>query len=129
MHRRWPGSAALVPIEAAATLRRIFRGGDMNPAHFLRATVCGALLTAGIVSSATAEGTFDIPAGAPFNQAKLEKVTEFFKKEVGTGKIAGANVLIRQRGKEVYHETFGVQDVVSRRPTPARTSSAWLPLP
>ncbi len=93
----------------------------MNPAHFLRATVCGALLTAGIVSSATAEGTFDIPAGAHFNQAKLEKVTEFFKNEVATGKIAGANVLIRQRGKEVYHETFGVQDVVSKTPITDKT--------
>src|SRR5258706_4964256 len=88
----------------------------MNPAHSLGATVCGALLAAGIASSAGAEGTFDIPAGAHFNQAKLEKVTEFFKNEVATGKIAGANVLIRQRGKDVYHETFGVQDVVSKTP-------------
>jgi len=68
-----------------------------------------------------AEGTFDIPAGAHFNQAKLEKVTEFFKNEVATGKIAGANVLIRQRGKDVYHETFGVQDVVSKTPITDKT--------
>ncbi len=56
--------------------------------------------------------TFDIPAGAHFNQDKLAKITEFFKNEVATGKIAGANVLIQQHGKPVYHETFGVQDVV-----------------
>src|SRR5258708_40036712 len=93
----------------------------MNPAHSLGATVCGALLAAGIASSAGAEGTFDIPAGAHFNQAKLEKVTEFFKNEVATGKIAGANVLIRQRGKEIYHETFGVQDVVSKTPITDQT--------
>src|SRR5258705_4346422 len=93
----------------------------MNPAHFLRATVCGALLAAGIASSASAEGTFDIPAGAHFNQAKVEKVTESFKNEVATGKIAGANVLIRQRGKDVYHETFGVQDVVSKTPITDKT--------
>jgi len=93
----------------------------MNPAHSLGATVCGALLAAGIASSAGAEGTFDIPAGAHFNQAKLEKVTEFFKNEVATGKIAGANVLIRQRGKEIYHETFGVQDVVSKTPITDKT--------
>src|SRR5258705_125619 len=93
----------------------------MNPAHFLRATVCGAMIAAGMASSASAEGTFDIPAGAHFNQAKLEKVTEFFKNEVATGKIAGANVLIRQRGKEIYHETFGVQDVVSKTPITDQT--------
>src|SRR5258705_10736479 len=120
--RRWPRLAALVPIEPADTLGDEFvRGGDMNPAHFLRAPVCGALLAAGIASSAGAEGTFDIPAGAHFNQAKLEKVTEFFKNEVATGKIAGANVLIRQRGKEIYHETFGVQDVVSKTPITDQT--------
>jgi CubicO group peptidase (beta-lactamase class C family) len=40
---------------------------------------------------------------------------------VATGKIAGANVLIRQHGKEVYHETFGVQDVVSKTPISDKT--------
>ena len=68
-----------------------------------------------------AEGTFDIPAGARFNQDKLAKITEFFKNEVATGKIAGANVLIQQRGKPVYHETFGVQDVVSKTPITDKT--------
>src|SRR5258708_12816935 len=88
----------------------------MNPAHSLGATVCGALLAAGIASSAGAEGTFDIPAGAHFNQAKLEKVTEFFKNEVATGKIAGAKVLIRQPGREIYDENFDVQNVSSKTP-------------
>ena len=61
---------------------------------------------------ARAEGTFDIPAGAHFNQEKLAKVGEFFRNEVATGKIPGAIVLIQQHGKPVYHEFFGVQDVV-----------------
>ena len=68
-----------------------------------------------------AEGTFDIPAGAQFNPEKLAKIGEFFRNEVATGKIAGANVLIRQRGKEVYHETFGVQDLVSKTPISDKT--------
>jgi CubicO group peptidase (beta-lactamase class C family) len=67
------------------------------------------------------EGTFDIPPGAKFNPEKLAKITEFFKNEVATGKISGADILIRQRGKEVYHETFGVQDVESKAPITDKT--------
>src|SRR5258708_5540144 len=91
----------------------------MNSRLLLRALACALMLAA--APPVRAEGTFDIPAGARFNQAKLEKVTEFFKNEVATGKIAGANVLIRQRGKDVYHETFGVQDVVSKTPITDKT--------
>ena len=87
----------------------------MNSRQLLRALGCGALLLA-TAPAARAEGTFDIPPGAHFNPEKLAKVSEFFKNEVATGKIAGANVLIRQHGKPVYHEVFGVQDVVSKTP-------------
>src|SRR3981189_2233586 len=86
----------------------------MNSLKMLCVLACGALNLA--ASPARAEGTFDIPAGARFNPDKLAKITEFFNNEVATGKIAGANVLIQQHGKPVYHETFGVQDVVSRTP-------------
>src|SRR5437762_10139104 len=92
----------------------------MSSLTCLRALGFGALILA-TLSSARAEGTFDIPAGAHFNQDKLAKVTEFFKNEVATGKIAGADVLIRQRGKEGYHRTFGVQDVVSKAPITDKT--------
>jgi CubicO group peptidase (beta-lactamase class C family) len=80
---------------------------------------CGTLLLA--ASPAPAEGTFDIPAGAHFNQDKLAKVSAFFKNEVDTGKIAGALVLIQQHGKPVYHESFGVQDTVSKAPITDKT--------
>src|SRR5882757_3060205 len=86
----------------------------MNSLKLLCVLACAALNLA--ASPARAEGTFDIPAGAHFNPDKLAKITEFFKNEVVTGKIAGANVLIQQHGKPVYHETFGVQDVVSKTP-------------
>ena len=92
----------------------------MNSRQMLRALTCGALMLAA-VPSARAEGTFDMPAGARFNPEKLAKVTEFFRNEVATGKISGANVLIQQRGKPVYHETFGVQDVVSKTPISDKT--------
>ena len=93
----------------------------MNSRHGLRALVCGALLTLAATPPAGAEGTFDIPAGARFNQAKLAKVGEFFRNEVATGKIPGAIVLIQQHGKPVYHEYFGVQDTVSKTPMTDQT--------
>ena len=60
-------------------------------------------------------------AGAHFNPEKLAKISEFFRNEVATGKIAGADVLIQQHGKPVYHEIFGVQDVVSKAPITDKT--------
>src|SRR5437879_12483047 len=92
----------------------------MNSRQFRRALIFGALMLVA-VPEVRAEGTFDIPAGAHFNKDKLAKITEFFKNEVETGKIAGANVLIQQHGKPVYHETFGVQDVVSKTPISVKT--------
>ena len=92
--------------------------------NFVRACVAGALLMlsgSAAFAQFASEGTFDIPAGAKFNPDKLAKITEFFKNEVAAGKISGADVLIRQRGKEVYHETFGVQDVESKAPVTDKT--------
>jgi CubicO group peptidase (beta-lactamase class C family) len=93
----------------------------MISGHLWRALGVGALLAFSAEPSARAEGTFDIPAGAHFNKEKLAKVGEFFKNEVATGKIAGALVLIQQHGQPVYHESFGVQDVVSRAPITDQT--------
>src|SRR5205823_7250098 len=81
----------------------------------------GVLLAIMVAPSVGAEGTFDIPAGAHFNVEKLAKVGQFFKNEVATGKIPGAVVLIQQHGKPVYHESFGVQDVVSKAPITDKT--------
>jgi len=93
----------------------------MNSRHVLRSLLCGALLAIAAAPSVRAEGTFDIPAGAHFNQARLARIGEFFKNEVTTGKIPGAIVLIQQHGKPVYHEFFGVQDVVSEQPMTDQT--------
>src|ERR1700676_2410382 len=122
MRSRWPNSAALVPIDPAATLpQRVIPGGDMISRHGLRPLFCGALLIVAAASSAAAEGTFDIPPGAHFNPQRLEKIGEFFRNEVATGKIPGAILLIQQHGKPVYHESFGVQDVVSKAPITDKT--------
>ena len=95
----------------------------MYSRNFLRAGVAGALLMLSSQAFAqfASEGTYEIPAGAKFNPEKLAKITEFFKNEVATGKISGADVLIRQRGKDIYHETFGVQDVESKAPVTDKT--------
>jgi CubicO group peptidase (beta-lactamase class C family) len=93
----------------------------MNSGVVLRALTCGALLTLAAAPSAIAEGTFDIPAGAHFNPQKLDTIGEFFRNEVTTGKISGAILLIQQHGKPVYHESFGVQDVVSKAPITDQT--------
>ncbi len=93
----------------------------MNAYRLLRSLAFTALLTVAAAPMAGAEGTFDIPAGAHFNPEKLAKVGEFFKNEVTTGKIAGAIVLIQQHNKPVYHESFGVQDVVSKAPITDKT--------
>jgi CubicO group peptidase (beta-lactamase class C family) len=93
----------------------------MNSRQGLRSLFCGAVLTAAVVPPASAAGSFDIPPGAHFNPQKLEKVGEFFRNEVATGKIPGAILLIQQHGKPVYHESFGVQDVVSKAPITDQT--------
>src|SRR3981189_1081085 len=90
--------------------------GTMNSRHLWRALVCSALITFTAAPPAGAEGTFDIPTGAHFNPEKLAKPRAFFGNEVTTGKIAGALLLIQQHGKPVYHESFGVQDVVTQAP-------------
>src|SRR5207248_5313653 len=93
----------------------------MNSAHLLRSLVCGALLAVASASSISAEGSFDIPPAARFNPQKLERVGDSLRDQIANGKIPGAILLIQQHGKPVYHEFFGVQDVVSRQPVTDQT--------
>ncbi len=89
----------------------------MNPACMLRSLVGAALLVgSSSTGPALAEGTFDIPAGAHFNPQKLERIGEFFRNEIATGKIPGAIVLIQQHGRPVYFEKFGVRNVTTKQP-------------
>jgi CubicO group peptidase (beta-lactamase class C family) len=82
----------------------------------MRSVIAGAWLTLAALSPVSAQGTFDMPAGAHFNPQKLARIGEFFRDPIANGKIPGAVLLIEQHGKPVYHELFGVQDVVSKRP-------------
>jgi CubicO group peptidase (beta-lactamase class C family) len=88
----------------------------MNACHLLRPLAFAALLGIAAAPMAVAEDTFDIPAGGHFNPQKLERVGEYIRNEVATGKIPGAILLIQQHGKPVYFENFGVRDVATGAP-------------
>jgi len=88
----------------------------MNSRHAMGSLIAGALLAIAAIPSALAEGGFDLPAGAHFNPQKLQRVGEYFREQIANGKIPGAILLIRQHGKSVYHEFFGVRDVATGLP-------------
>src|SRR3984885_1534889 len=89
----------------------------MNSRHAMRSLISGALLTiAAMPPLAFAEGTFELPAGAHFNQQKLQRVGDYLREQIANGKIPGAILQIRQHDKTVYHEFFGVRDVATKLP-------------
>ena len=93
----------------------------MNRFCGLRSLACGVLLMAALSMPVRAQGTYNIPPGAHFNPDKLARVGDYLRDQVATGKIPGAILLIQQHGKPVYHEFFGVQDVVSKKPMTDQT--------
>jgi CubicO group peptidase (beta-lactamase class C family) len=56
-----------------------------------------------------------------FAPDKLDRVGDYIRNEIATGKIPGAILLIQQHGKPVYFENFGVRDVATRLPMTADT--------
>src|SRR4051794_30243775 len=94
----------------------------MNPWLGMRSVLSATLLMlAAGPQDALAEGSFDIPPGAHFSPARLERLGEYFRNEIATGKIPGAILLIQQHGKPVYLESFGVRDVTTRLPITPQT--------
>ena len=88
----------------------------MNSRHAMRSLISGALLTIAAIPLAFAEGTFELPAGAHFNQQKLQRVGDYLREQIANGKIPGAILQIRQHDKTIYHEFFGVRDVATKLP-------------
>jgi CubicO group peptidase (beta-lactamase class C family) len=82
----------------------------------MRSLISGALQTIVAIQLAFAEGSFDLPAGAHFNLQKLQRIGEYFREQIASGKIPGAILLIRQHDKPVYHEFFGVRDLATKLP-------------
>jgi CubicO group peptidase (beta-lactamase class C family) len=56
------------------------------------------------------------PATRSFSQAGLQRIGDYMREEIATGKIPGAILTIQQHGKPVYFEKFGLRDVVARLP-------------
>src|SRR6266852_57872 len=59
------------------------------------------------------------PVSASFSREKLQRVGDYIRNEIATGKIPGAILLIQQHGKSVYFQNFGVRDVATRLPMTA----------
>src|SRR5712664_4362020 len=82
-----------------------------------------ALLTVAIAvgrpDGACAEPQLSVAAG--LSRAKLERVGDYVRNEIATGKIPGAVILVQQHGHPVYFESFGVRDVASQLPMTADT--------
>jgi CubicO group peptidase (beta-lactamase class C family) len=60
-------------------------------------------------------------AGPSFSPAKLERVGDYLRNEIATGKIPGAILLIQQHGRPVYFESFGLRGIETRQPMTADT--------
>src|SRR5467141_3181783 len=86
-----------------------------------RAAAALALLTVAIAvgrpDGACAEPQLSVAAG--LSRAKLERVGDYVRNEIATGKIPGAVILVQQHGHPVYFESFGVRDVASQLPMTA----------
>ncbi len=86
-------------------------------------TAALALLIVAIIAERPSGGYAEQPSGVPasFSQDRLQRVGDYIRNEIATGKIPGAIMLIQQRGKPVYFENFGVRDVATQLPMTADT--------
>jgi len=79
--------------------------------------LAAALMFAAAAGAATKAYSDPQPAiTSAFSAKGLQRVSDYFKNEVATGKLPGAVVLIQQHGKPVYFESFGFRDVVAHAP-------------
>jgi CubicO group peptidase (beta-lactamase class C family) len=84
---------------------------------------CFAALALAFLVVAACSALAESPSRAPhsFSAAGLDRVGDYIRNEIATGKIPGAIVLIQQHGKPVYFENFGVRDVETKIPMSADT--------
>src|SRR5207244_6887096 len=82
-----------------------------------------ALLIVAIIAGRPSEGYAEQPSPVParFSQERLQRVGDYIRNEIASGKIPGAILLIQQHGKPVYSENFGVRDVATKLPMSADT--------
>jgi CubicO group peptidase (beta-lactamase class C family) len=88
---------------------------------------CVAIALAVLIASGAAEprvrafADSAVHSESGLSQPKLERISDYLRNEIATGKIPGAIMLIQQHGAPVYSECFGVRDVVSRQPMTSDT--------
>jgi CubicO group peptidase (beta-lactamase class C family) len=77
-----------------------------------------ALALLGAIAAAPISAHVETPlvVASGFSQERLKRVGDYFRNEVTTGKIPGAVVLIRQHGRPVFFESFGMRDVATKAP-------------
>ncbi len=82
-----------------------------------------ALLILAIIAGRPSAGYAETPSSVPasFSRERLERVGDYIRNEIATGKIPGAIMLIQQHGQPVYFENFGVRDIENKRPMTADT--------
>jgi CubicO group peptidase (beta-lactamase class C family) len=68
------------------------------------------------IAGSTASAETPLAASQGFSAAGLAHVRDYLKNEVVTGKIPGAVLLIQRHGRPVLFESFGVEDVETKRP-------------
>jgi CubicO group peptidase (beta-lactamase class C family) len=82
-----------------------------------RGLAAAAFAFALLVGGAHAESR--APVAGTLSPAALERIGDYIRNEIATGKIAGANILIHQHGKPVYCESFGWRDAEAGQPMTA----------
>jgi len=89
-------------------------------------SMCRVAATLALLTVAIAVGRPDGACAEPppsvsasLSRAKLERVGDYVRNEIATGKIPGAVILVQQHGHPVYFESFGVRDVANQLPMTA----------
>src|SRR5882724_2317170 len=84
---------------------------------------CGVAATLAILIGAIAvarpnggRAESQLSVSASFSKQRLERVGDYIRNEITTGKIPGAIILIQQHGHPAYFENFGMSDIDSKRP-------------
>src|SRR4051812_23468508 len=82
-----------------------------------------ALLLVAVIAWPPSAGYAEQPSPDPasFSREGLQRVGDYIRNEIATGKIPGAIMLIQRHGKPVYFEHFGVRDVATQMPMTSDT--------
>jgi CubicO group peptidase (beta-lactamase class C family) len=86
-----------------------------------RGLVAAALSIVLAVAPDPARAESAAPVARSFSREGLDRVGDYIRNEIATGKIPGAILLIQQHGKPVYSGNFGVRDVATKLPMSADT--------